>query len=208
MDVRFIPVTFEDPVVSARARYEKDDFEVHLSGMMHELKRGGDNPILARLGLNDSATTPGWAASAGMTVPLPQIHEDNTFTVQATYAVNSSSYLGTKADLATLSGLAPAGAQTRGWSALASYHHVWTKGWETNLFASRLRLDIELPLGRPRVEVRRYAGNLIWEPVSDFKVGAELGYVDAELAPNGVAGVFSGASGRATVGYLFATWTF
>jgi hypothetical protein len=49
---------------------------------------------------------------------------------------------------------------------------------------------------------------VIWEPVSDFKAGVELGYVDAELAPNGVAGVFSGASGRATVGYLFATWTF
>lgn len=208
MDVRFIPVTFADPVVSASALYEKDDFSLHFSGMMHELKRGGDNPVLARLGITGSATTPGWAASAGMTVSLPQIHKDDTVSLQAAYAVNSSSYLGTKADLSTLAGIAPPGAETRGWSALASYHHVWAKGWESNLFASRLRLDIELPLGRPRIDVERYAANLIWEPVSDFKVGAELGYVDIQLAANGVAGVFNGASGRALVGYLFATWTF
>jgi hypothetical protein len=207
-DVRFIPVTFLDPVISARALYEKDDFSLHLSGMTHEMKSGGDNPLLALLGITGSTVTPGWAASAGMTVPLPQIHKDDEFTVQATYAVNSSPYLGTKADLSTLASLVPAGTQTRGWSALASYHHVWAKDWETNLFASRLRLDIELPLGRPRIDVERYAGNLIWEPVSDFKIGGELGYVDLQLATNGVAGAFGGASGRALVGYLFATWTF
>jgi hypothetical protein len=207
MDVRFIPVTFEDPVAAARALYEQDDFSLHLSGMMHELKRGGDNPLLARLGITGAGVTRGWAASAGVTVPLPQIHEDDEFSVQATYAVNSSSYLGTKADLSTLAGIAPPGAGTRGWSALASYHHVWTEGWETNLFASRLLLDIELPLGRPRIAVERYAGNVIWEPVNGFKVGTELGYVDIQFTPNGVVGVLNGASGRALVGYLFATWT-
>jgi hypothetical protein len=208
VDARFIPVTFEDPVAAVRALYEKDDFSLHLSGMAHELKSGGDNPLLARLGITGAGVTRGWAASAGMTVPLPKIHEDDEFSVQATYAVNSSSYLGTKADLSTLAGIAPPGTETRGWSALASYHHVWTKGWETNLFASRLQLDIELPLSRPRVDVERYAANVIWEPADGFKVGTELGYVDIKFAPNGAAGVFNGASGRALVGYLFATWTF
>lgn len=120
MDVRFVPVTFTDPVASIRARFEKDDFTLHASAMLHELKRGGDNPILALVGQTGSATTPGWAASAGATLPMKLIHEDDDLTFQATYAANASSYLGTRADLATLAGIAPAATETRGWSALAS----------------------------------------------------------------------------------------
>jgi hypothetical protein len=207
-DVRFIPVTFADPVASIRARYDKDDLTIHASAMVHELKRGGDNPVLALVGQTGSATTPGWAASLGVTLPVKAIHEDDTFTLQGTYAANASSYLGTRADLATLSALAPAAAQTRGWSAIASYHHVWSEQFESNVFASRLQLDVPLPNGAPRADVERYAANLIWKPVDGFKTGIEVGQVDVKLAPNGILGVLNGASGRALVGYVFATWNF
>jgi hypothetical protein len=208
MDARFVPITFTDPVVSVRARYEKDDFTLHTSAMLHELKRGGDNRILALLGESGSASTPGYAASIGATVPLKFIPEDDEFTFQATYAANASSYLGTKADLATLSAFAPSSAQTRGWSALASYHHVWSENWESNIFASRLQLDVMLPAGTPRAEVERFAANLIWKPVEELKVGGEIGHVDVKLSHNGVLGAFSGVSGRALVGYMFATLEF
>lgn len=76
------------------------------------------------------------------------------------------------------------------------------------MFASRLQLDVLLPHGSPRIDVERYAANLIWKPEEGLKVGAEIGRVDVKLTPNGVLGVLNGVSGRALVGYLFATWTF
>jgi hypothetical protein len=164
--------------------------------------------VLARLGRATGSTARGWAASFGLTQPLAKISEGSEFSMQATYAVNASPYLGTVADLSSLTSLAPPSADSRGWSAVGSYHHVWSKHWESNVMASRLSLEISLPLFSPKIDTTRYAANVIWKPVEDFQVGGELGWLDVKLQPNGSIGLLSGSSGLALVGYMFMAWTF
>ena len=40
------------------------------------------------------------------------------------------------------------------------------------------------------------------------KIGAEIGYVDSEIDPGGPLGLLKGISGKGTIAYLFATWSF
>lgn len=205
---RFMTVYPDDPVASARLRYESDTLTVHLSAMRHELKAGSENPLLLRLGRAAGTRSVGWAASAGLTLALPAPGEDSEFSLQATYAHNASPYLGTNADLSALASIAPPSAETRGWSIVASLHHAWSAHWETNVMASRLTLDITLPLLAPSVTSTRYAGNLAFKPMPGLKIGGELGFVDLKLENNGRLGLLSGASGQALVGYLFAEFAF
>ncbi len=129
--------------------------------------------------------------------------------MQATYAVNASPYLGTAADLSSLANTIPVLVTTQGWSIVGSYHHVWSKHWESNVMASYLALDLSAQRFHPTIRTRRYAGNVIWKPVDDnFKVGAELGYVEIDLDPGGPLGLLRGVSGKGVIGYLFATWSF
>lgn len=204
----FAPVFWDDPVVAGRLRYETDDLTAQVSAMHHKLRLGGDNPILARFGRGQQERMSGWAASFGLTKPLPKISGGSEFSMQATYAVNASPYLGTTADLSAFSALVPVPGETRGWSIVGSYHHVWSKHWETNVMASHLALEIELPRLAPTAESTRYAANLIWKPVENLQIGGELGWVDFTLRTNGAAGFFPIESGSALVSYLFVTWTF
>lgn len=204
----FAPVAWDDPVASARLHYQADDLTLQLSGLYHELTVGGATTFLRRFNRAREERMAGWAASFGLTRALPQMSEGSEFSMQATYAVNASSYLGTAADLASFSALIPMPGETEGWSVVGSYHHAWSEQWATNVMASRLALDIKMPLASPNAVATRYAANLIWKPVDDLQIGGELGWVDFTLRPNGVAGFFPGTGGQAMVGYLFATWTF
>jgi hypothetical protein len=128
--------------------------------------------------------------------------------LQASYAVNASPYLGTAADLSSLANTIPVLVTTEGWSIVGSYHHVWSEHWESNVMASYLALDLSLRHFQPSIRTRRYAGNLIWKPAEAFKVGAEVGYVESDIDPGGPLGLLRGASGKGLIGYLFATWSF
>jgi hypothetical protein len=204
----FAPISWDDPVAAARLYYETDDLTMQLAGMYHQLDIGGGGTFLARFGRGRQERLSGWAATFGLTKPTPKISEGSEFSMQATYAVNASAYLGTTADLSSFSGLIPVPGETRGWSVVGSYHHVWSKHWESNVMASYLALDITLPHLAPSANSTRYAANLIWKPVESLQIGGELGWVDFTLRANGALGFFPVESGSALVGYLFATWTF
>lgn len=204
----FAPVFWDDPVLAARLRYETDDLTAQVSGMYHKLQLGGENQLLARFGRGQEERVSGWAASFGLTKPLPKISEGSEFSMQATYAVNASSYLGTTGDLSAFSALLPSPGETRGWSVVGSYHHVWSEHWETNVMASHLALEITLAHLAPTAVSTRYAANLIWKPVKNLQIGGELGWVDFTLRTNGALGFFPVESGSALVSYLFVTWTF
>ena len=73
---------------------------------------------------------------------MPFIGDDDAVSMQATYAVDASPYLGTSKDLSTLASVMPFKVDTRGWSAVISYHRAWSDEWESNVFVSRLALDI------------------------------------------------------------------
>jgi hypothetical protein len=204
----FAPVFWDDPVIAGRLRFENDDLIAQVSAGHHRLKLGGANTILARFGRNRQERVSGWATSFGLTKMLPQVSDGSEFSMQATYAVNASPYLGTTADLSAFSALVPAPSETRGWSLVASYHHVWSEHWETNVMASHLALDLDLQRRTPAAKSTRYAVNLIWKPVENLQIGGELGRVDFTLRTNGAAQIFPIEGGSALVSYLFVTWSF
>jgi hypothetical protein len=144
----------------------------------------------------------GWAGSAGFRFPMKFIADDDEFNAQWTYAVDASSYLGISTDLTIYQNTVRSLGPTTGWSAVASFHHVWSDQFESNIFGSYVTLRADLLLAKPEIQTFRSGVNLFWKPMDHVKFGIELGTVDAKVDPQGVLGIFSGASGRAYVGYL------
>lgn len=204
----FAPVSWDDPVTAARLYYETDDLTAQVAGMYHQIEVGGGGTFLERFGRGRQERLSGWAATFGLTKPTPKVSEGSEFSMQATYAVNASAYLGTAADLSAFSALVPVPGGTRGWSIVGSYHHVWSEHWETNVMASHIALEFTPPRVTPTAHSTRYAANLIWKPVESLEFGGELGWVDFTIRTNGALGFFPIESGSALVSYLFVTWTF
>ncbi len=202
----FAPIYTDDPVLAGRWLYETDPLTLDLAAMVHELKYGGGTS-LPRL-VSQSGSVIGWAVTAGATVAVPFIGDDDEVSLQATYAVNASPYLGTSSDLSTLASVIPVQVDTRGWSAVASYHRAWSDQWESNFFVSRLALDISLSSAAPTLRTTRLAANVKWSPVDYFSIGAEVGYLHGAIDPNGTAGIVSGGSGDQLTGYLFSEFDF
>ena len=207
----FAPIHTDDPVLAGRWLYETDPLTLDLAAMVHELKYGGSGgsggTVIPAL-VNRSGSVTGWAVTGGATIALPFLSDDDNVSMQATYAVNASPYLGTNSDLSQLASVIPFKVDTRGWSAVGSYHRAWSDEWESNVFVSYLVLDINLPGATPAVRSTRVAGNVKWSPVDYFSVGAELGYSKVEIEPNGTIGILSGASGDQLTGYLFSEFDF
>lgn len=191
---------FSSPVYALRWRRETDAFTTHLSGVVRRADFSR-SPLLPFLP-STATTRTGWAASVGMTIPTPFIADGDAFSFQATYAVDASSYLGTTNDLVVYQSIVRSVGPTKGWSAVASYHHEWSEQFESNVFASFVSVKAELLAAKPQSETFRTAVNLFWKPVERLKFGIELGYVDIDIEPNGFAGYFSGNSGRSYIGTL------
>jgi hypothetical protein len=191
---------FSDPVYTLRYRYEIDPLTLHLSGLVRRADFS-ESPLLPFFP-NTATVRTGWAVSAGAKVPMAFIHDDDEASVQATYASDASSYLGITTDLTTFQHTIRSLGPTTGWSAVASYHHVWSDEFESNAFASYVKIDANLLLAKPEAQSLRTGVNLFWKPVDHLKFGIELGTVDIKLEPNGIAGFFNGASGHALVGTL------
>lgn len=191
---------FSSPVYALRWRRETDAFTTHLSGIARraDFSRSPLRPFLP----STATTRTGWAVSAGMNIPTPFIADADALSFQATYAVDASSYLGTTNDLVVYQSVVRSTGPTKGWSAVASYHHEWSEELESNVFASFVSVRAELLAARPQSETFRTAVNLFWKPVERLKFGVEFGYVDIAIEPNGFAGYFSGNSGRSYVGTL------
>lgn len=191
---------FSSPVYALRWRRETESLTTHLSGVVRRADFSR-SPLLPFL--PDTATTrTGWATSAGVTIPTPFIADGDAFSFQATYAVDASSYLGTTNDLVVYQSTVRSAGPTKGWSAVASYHHEWSEKLESNVFASFVSVKAELLAAKPRSDTFRTAVNLFWKPVDKLKFGVELGYADIAIEPNGFAGYFSGNSGRSYLGTL------
>jgi hypothetical protein len=191
---------FSDPVYTLRWRYESDALTVHMSGLA---RRADFSASALRPQFADTAAVrTGWAASAGFKLPAKFIADDDEFTFQATYAVDASAYLGITTDLTIYQHTVRSVSPTVGWSAVGSFHHVWSEQFESNLFASFVTFKADLLLAKPEAQTLRSGINLFWKPMDKLKFGVELGTVDSKLAPNGVLGIFNGAGGRAYIGFL------
>ncbi len=191
---------FSSPVYALRWQRQSDALTTHLSGVMRRADFSR-SPLLPFLP-STATTRTGWAASAGMNIPTPFIADGDAVSFQATYAVDASSYLGTTNDLVVYQSIVRSTGPTKGWSAVASYHHEWSEQFESNVFASFVSVQAELLAAKPQSQTFRTAVNLFWKPVERLKFGVELGYVDIAVEPNGFAGYFSGNSGRSYIGAL------
>jgi hypothetical protein len=191
---------FSEPVYTARYRYETDDLTLHASGLVR--RADFSNSPLLPFFPDTAAVRTGWAGSAGIRLPMNFIADDDEFISQWTYAIDASSYLGISTDLTVYQNTVRSLGPTTGWSGVASFHHVWSEQFESNMFGSYVMLRADLLLAKPEIQTLRSGINLFWKPVYHVKFGIEFGTVDARIDPQGVLGIFSGANGRAYVGYL------
>jgi len=191
---------FSDPVYTLRWLYESDAVTLQASGLARRADFS-NSPLLPFI--PDTATTrTGWVASFGFKVPTPFIAEDDQFNAQVTYASDAVSYLGLNNDLTVYQNTVRNTGPNTGWSAVGSFHHVWSEQFESNIFASFMTVQADLLLGKPKSETFRSAINLLWKPMDNLKFGIEFGYVDIKLDPQGRAGFFNGVGGRSYIGIL------
>jgi hypothetical protein len=198
-------VDWSNPVLTGRWLYETDELTLHLSGLVREARF---DPGTLPPFMPGATSRTGWAASAGATVAATPLGENDEFSMQATYASDASSYLGTTQDLSSLSGIVRVTGPTVGWSIVGSFHHEWSEQWKSNVFASYLALDAELMGARPSIRTRRAGANLQWLPWENLVFTAELGYVEQDIDTDRLFGLFTGVSGRALISYLTAEWKF
>ena len=191
------------PYYTGRLRYEKDDWTLHASAAFHQLETRA--PPLLTGGI---VTRNGWAASAGVTIPFEAVHEDDSATVQATYAVDSSIFLGTQSDISFLAAVVPTTGPTTGWSVVGSYVHNWSDKWKTNLFVSQLELSVDLSIAHPTVKTTRGGATLSYEIDDHWQIGTEIDYLYARFDFNGVFGIIKGGNLSGATGYAWLKWKF
>lgn len=196
-------VDFSEPVYTLRWRHERDDATFHLSGLVRRVDFT-QSPLLPFFP-NTATVRTGWGVSAGVKVPVKFIDEDDEFNAQWTYTSDASAYLGIGTDLTVYQHTVRSLAPTTGWSTVAGYKHVWSEQFESNAFASFVKLDANLLLASPEARSLRTAINLFWKPIDHLKFGVEFGVVDMKLDPHGVRGVFDGAGGRSYIGAFSAS---
>jgi len=149
---------FSEPVYTLRWRYETDPLTLHLSGLVRRADFTA-SPLLPFFP-NTAAVRTGWAVSLGAKVLRVHDVAANEASFQATYASDASSYLGINVDLTTYQHTVRSLGPTTGWSAVGSYHHVWSDEFESNIFASYVKLDANLLLAKPEAQSLRTGLNL------------------------------------------------
>jgi hypothetical protein len=175
------------PYFTAQLNYDADDWAFQLAAAVHEIEVRQSRSLGSPLD-----TQGGWAGTLGLTIPFAFVAEDDAFSTQFTYAVNSSIFLGTQQDVSFLNTYFPTTGSTHGFSGVASYLHNWSDKWASTAFASYLELDVDLIPIRSSAKVLRYGVNLTYEPNDDWTLGIEFDYLNARIGDNGPGGEENG----------------
>ena len=184
------------PDATARVRYTTaSNLTVHLSGLV----RRADFPAVGR---SPAYSETGWALAAGVTTPFPVTGQRDSVSMQIDYAVNAVQVLGTVADLKQSEQYGAIGP-TKGWDAVASINHPWTETIESNALISYVAVDVDAQRAKPSARSLRLASNVYWRPFEHLRLGAEIGWVHAQINADGLTGLpFSKVDGVA--GFLSA----
>jgi hypothetical protein len=169
--------------VTAQLNYDKDDWSFQAAAAVHEVEVREGRSLGSPLD-----TQGGWASTVGFTIPLAFVAEDDSFSAQFTYAVNSAIFLGTQQDVSFLTTNFPTVGPTHGFSGVASCLHNWSHQWTSTAYASYLELDVDLLPTGSAAKILRYGVDLTYEPNDDWTIGVELDYMDARIGDNGPGG--------------------
>ncbi len=167
----------------------------------------------------------GFAIQGGVQINLPMFAAGDQLWLQAAYADGALSYLGVGA-AAGVGGIAVPQAdaivdafgstkRTRGYALVGAYLHYWTPAVRQAVYASYARTDYAgqflvtaggINTGFVDTSDFRVGSNVIWSPVKDFDIGAEIFYTRVD--PKGRVfdvnrgGLFTNGSADAIQGRL------
>ncbi len=173
------------PDIVANLKVEQGWGSAQLSGAVHQLRPG--------IGFGTVDTAYGFAVQAGVQFNLPQLGENDTLTLQAAYAAGAVGYLG----LSDVAGIGTVDAslsaandivRTQGFSVVGELLHYWTPSTRSVFAAAYQDIDVPnaaLANGFLDYTDLRLSGAVIWSPVSNLDIGAELAYQNTDY--NGAA---------------------
>ena len=175
------------PDIVANLRVEQGWGSAQISGAVHEVIYsqivGATNPFYG--------ADYGYAVNAGVKVNLPFITEGDTVTFQGTYGKGATNYavggycgqgsvnscttnvtfIPTTDAVVTLAG----GARlTEAFGLVGAYLHSWSPTIRQGIFGSYSQVNYDSSLNLYNSEITTIGSNLIWSPVKDLDIGAEL----------------------------------
>jgi hypothetical protein len=152
-----------------------------LSGALHQVYPDRANAHQTGATNNGADDQLGWALGAGVKFNLPMVTSGSNIYFQGFYADGALSYIGAGS---TIGGTAVADYGVRsgtstGYSLSAGAYIQATSTIGLALDGSYM--DIDQPTGR--LDLTRWAidGSVQWEPVSNFAIGADIGYSNVDL---------------------------
>ena len=153
------------PDLVGRLLYESDTMGLHASGALRELRRpdGGPTRIASAFLIG------GWrdVEVAGVT---------HTLLAQGGGTLGGPVFIGSQLDSTDVLTLLTGGEVASGWSALTSLSSAWTDTISTNAYASRYMLRVPARTSAAgRIDIARYAVNIVWKPARMLKLGVEIG---------------------------------
>ncbi len=170
------------PDIVGRLDYTDAWGQVALSGAVHQSRVGAGSTASNVFGTTLGDTAYGYAVQAGVKVNLPMLAPGDALFLQAAYADGANSYTGWSGGAGTVSPTfadviydAAGNAKTStSWSLTGGVLHYWTPSVRQGVFGAWGKID---QYGTRYDAAALSAGtNVIWSPVKNLDIGAEIVY--------------------------------
>ncbi|SCX89457.1 porin [Microvirga guangxiensis] len=173
------------PDVVANVKYAGTWGSVQLSGALHQL-RGLPFVLAATPGVVYEADTDyGYAISAQANFNLPMLGASDAFWIAGTWTDGAPAYAGFGGAVEATYDIDGTDADidnARAWSVAAGLRHYWTPELRQNVFGSYGRIDYSDVFGLADLREWRVGTNVLWSPVSNLTLGAEVLYANTDLS--------------------------
>lgn len=159
------------PDMIGRVLYEGDALTFHASGALRELRRadGGSTRLASAFLIGGSRDV----EIGGVT---------HTLLAQGGGTWGAPVFIGSQLDSTEALGFLTGGDISNGWSAIASLTSAWSKTVSTSAYASRYALRVpNRSTTTGRIDISRYAMNVVWAPAPMVKVGLEAGWSHSDI---------------------------
>ena len=178
------------PDLIGRLLYEGDALTMHASGALRELRRADGGPTRVASAFLFGASKD--FEVAGIT---------HTLLAQGGGTWGGPVFIGSQLDGNDVLGLLTGGEISNGWSGITSLTSAWSDAVSTSAYASRYALRIpDRSSVTGRINISRYAMNVVWRPALMVKLGLEVGWSRSDITvPRIAAHATSAQRATATV---------